>query len=214
MIERPIVFSAPMVQALVAGRKTQTRRLAWRGIKVREDGASFGPLPSAWWKVRPGDRLWVRETVRAEELPVGLDVVRYRATDTWQPILNTPEGSENWLCLRGAPRGRDGLRIGPWRPAIHMPRWCSRIRLDVTDVRIERLQAIGRADALAEGIQDTSDAEMERFGIPGILEAGHPVRAFSMLWDSLHGAGAWDSNPEVIVLTFAPTVRIIAMEHA
>ena len=116
MIERPIIFSATMVRALLAGRKTMTRRLAWQ--------KPLRPvlLPTAWQRIRPGDRLWVREIWYPGQ--AAADPIRYRAT----------YGS--------------GPTSFAWRSPIHMPRAASRLTLAVTATRIERLQAITAADAI------------------------------------------------------------------
>jgi hypothetical protein len=162
MTDHPIIFSAPMVRALLEGRKTQTRRLAWRDerdVTVSEaemvalekkgwqaiDGAdeiTTIARPSPWQRVQPGDRLWVREAFETgfmldeNERAVGEPVIWYGA-----------DGGPRWLdpdtgCWRDQPR---------WTPSIHMPRCASRLTLTVTEARIERLQAISEADAIAEG---------------------------------------------------------------
>ncbi len=129
MKERPILFSAPMVRAILAGTKTQTRRvvkakhLPWLDNSVLNflDGKwNQRPLPYG----QPGDRLWVRETSRAHEIT------------TKEAEADTPL--------------QDGY--GKLRPSIHMPRWASRITLEVTGVRVERLHDISIADAIAEGV--------------------------------------------------------------
>ena len=154
MTDRPIIFSAPMVRALLDGRKTQTRRLAWRYPADPENG-EFQGQASSWQHVRPGDRLWVREAFAAGR--AGNEVVAlYRATDEQIAEMLT------------------GVR---WRPSIHMPRWASRITLTVTNVRRQRLQDISATDATAEGVPEHEGMRW----------------AFHMIWDGLHGDGAWDA---------------------
>src|SRR5690606_14173331 len=127
MTVRPIIFSAPMVRAILEGRKTQTRRPAWQAPRVfiQTDGEPPEPIlvPTVWQKTEPGDLLWVRETwAESAHGPVYKADVLGADTDGWG-----------------------------WRPSIHMPRWASRITLEVTDVRLQRLQEISEEDARAEG---------------------------------------------------------------
>jgi len=133
-MERPILFSGPMIRAILAGRKTQTRRVAklTGAGRVKEAGSHRNwhladpDAVKACPYGTPGDRLWVRETF----CDTGCQRAVYRA-DT---------AVENWK-----------YRI--WRPSIYMPRWASRITLEITDVRLERLQDISEADAAAEGVE-------------------------------------------------------------
>ena len=126
MTDRPIIFSAPMVQALLAGRKTMTRRLAF-GHQAKTPDCFY---PSVWQKVRPGDRLWVREAFTVRD-----GHVFYRAG----PI--------------SPGRSFDEPMMLSCRPSIHMPRKLSRLTLFVTAVKIERLQKISAADIAAEGVE-------------------------------------------------------------
>lgn len=207
--ERPILFSAPMVRAILEGRKTQTRRVVagqplWTHLHTREitnpqllfvrddralvelsvrddwDGAS-GVLTDDGKLVRcpygkPGDRLWVRETfccVHGLGEPSADDLVRYRADDT------------------------DGDRVITevkcWKPSIYMPRVYSRITLELSEVRVQRLQEIDEADAIAEGFEACKD------GNPG---NGSVFDWYRELWESINGPGSWDANPWVWALTF------------
>ena len=203
----PIIFSAPMIQALLAGWKTQTRRLAWRDARVvtsrTVDGVQTGlvvppglggdpaRLPSPWRSVRPGDRLWVRETFSYAHA-VKDDPKRRHMVSLWY-----------WAD--GQPGHGDFSRP---KPSIHMPRWASRLTLLVSDVRVQRLQHISDADIAAEGL---AAAEMARAHSVTMC----PRRSFGNLWNSLHGDGAWEANPEVVALSF--TVHhgnIDAMEAA
>jgi len=178
MKERPILFSAPMVRAILAGTKTQTRRVVkcdirgpsdpmdtwdWYDKKGKWAGAHGRGFPFKKTNAallcpygQPGDRLWVREACLAEELPDGLDGVRYLADEAFLAIESTQEGADRWLALRYY--GKRPSPVAPVKtvPAIHMPRWASRITLEVTAVRVERLQDISIADAMAEGVAESN----------------------------------------------------------
>ncbi len=172
MKERPILFSAPMVRAILAGTKTQTRRilkLKWGfDVEERDDGTlwPWAEHPDCdddvWMPCQQGeigDRLWVREAFR---FPASLDhlspsVCGDKALDAgyrtpWAPTQFEADGSRT-----GEWRGFDTLpektRPGKLRPGIHMPRWASRISLEITALRAQRLQDISDADARAEGIE-------------------------------------------------------------
>lgn len=185
MSERPILFSGEMVRALLAGRKTQTRRVAkprkhtsllggsWSDSYVLDPG-------NAQWLMRdcpygaPGDRLWVREAWR---LSVAGGFVYYRAD------------REHEECTAELAKRDPSLA---WRPSIHMPRWASRLTLEVVSIRVERLQDISEADAIAEGV-----------AVPMTCDVEHTARnAFRSLWERINGPGSWDANPWVWVVEF------------
>lgn len=217
--ERPILFSGAMVRAILAGRKSQTRRvvkdqtmgdkysstcddgrvlLEWLGTPCCGTGVWDVPEHSA--KVASpygliGDRLWVRETSAAIEQPDGLDGVRYSADSEFRPIESTSEAADRWLAMN-----HYGGKRSATVPAIHMPRWASRITLEITGVRVERLQDISEADAIAEGI-DAEDAKLTLSTI-GAREISGPVAEYSVLWESINGPGSWDANPWVWVVEF------------
>lgn len=185
MTDHPIIFSAPMVRALLDGRKTMTRRLAWR-----EGGRQKGKA-SPWQRVRPGDRLWVQETWA----PVQFAIEDYPRRG--YPNALTPAFAADWH------QGEPGNR---WLPSIHMPKWASRLTLTVTATKIERLNAIDEGDAVMEGMQPA-----RRLSCGGLNN--HPVEDFCNLWQALHGEGSWDANPEVVALTFTVhNVNIDRME--
>lgn len=215
-VDRPIIFSGAMVSALLAGTKTQTRRLAWRNvmrdIKARSVGTPDAPRierathrdASPWQRVKPGDRLWVRE---AAWIPPHRDEISESdlrcGADTWEPSYHA-DGADPYV--------EDYRRWG-WksRPSIHMPRWASRLTLTVTEVRVQRLQEMTEGDALAEGVY--RDARRHPSlpwraspDLPGWTE---PRGAFASLWNSLHGPDAWAANPEVVALTFTVEQRNI-----
>jgi hypothetical protein len=206
--ERPILFSGPMVRALLDGSKTQTRRIVklphnnrlgvWEPTKFggpeggRTAAGDIVPEQGAIWHTRtgdclscshgqPGDRLWVRETFAhmyrgnaAPETRRAEDVV-YRA-DGFTP---------------------DEYVYGSWKPSIHMPRWASRITLEVTGVRVERLQDISIRDAVAEGAKPKPPHVACSMVCPEDYLTG-----FRDLWNSINGPEAWNSNPWVWVVEF------------
>lgn len=182
---RGIIFSGPMVNALLAGTKTQTRRLLVpRGKKPSlVDGTwseSYILDPgNAEWLARDiphakGDRLYVRESYAPGYFDGGLPGYKADWTDRASDVAPEPK----------------------WTPAIHMKRHASRLWLEVVEVRAERLQAITDVDALAEGCRSGFVGE------GADRRAVGPRETYAALWDSLHGAGSWDSNPWVYALTF------------
>lgn len=171
----PITFSGPMVRALLDGRKTMARRLAYRGGNSA-DGCGF--IPSPWANVKPLDRLWVRENFSG---PYDYRVIR---PGQWCP------GIPVWYWADGNPSDGDWTKNNP---SIFMPRWASRLTLVVTATKIERLQAITAVDAFSEGFPP----------IPGHAGAGASAQEwFSALWSGLHGVESWRDNPEVVALSF------------
>lgn len=218
MTERPILFSAPMVRALLAGTKTQTRRLVKgcgifvdtemsMGPPTFEDGNWIfpdGTSPRCPYGV-PGDRLWVKETFSTSALSV------YPCPNAWYraDFRNDYEDPKQ----AGHDHLRDKRRAdcfactaereGPfrWRSSMLMPRRFSRLTLALTEVRVERLQDISEADAIAEGIDRHQHAGKWPNGDPGTI---HDVerRSYARLWETINGSGSWDKNPWVWVLTF------------
>lgn len=164
----------------------------------------------------PGDELYVRETWRAEELSSGLDGIRFRSDNTFVQIENSMEAGYRWVAAND--NGKHGEN---WRPSIFMPRWASRIQLEVTGVRVERVQDITEDDARAEGFNClTKDGGVTykyglgcaREGWPGTGTDGawiwskweeDPRKAFEVLWDEINGKKyPWESNPHVWVYDF------------
>ena len=184
MVEKPIIFSAPMVRALLDGSKTQTRRVLDNKRAVMRDRSDALDCV----RVHIGYRLWVRENWQGltfgDYLPTNSRVcdLRYAATD----------------ALADAHRDVRGY---PWRPSIHMPRWASRLTLTVTDVRVQRLQEISAADSLAEGVQCHTCKAM---GQSACNRRGcfASIDAFRAIWDHINGPGAWAENPWVAAYTF------------
>ncbi|HBX9157992.1 morphogenetic protein [Klebsiella pneumoniae] len=212
MTERGMIFNADMVRAILDGRKTQTRRIVkgtdgavkfckeWdiNGEEIfvvlgEKDHTGMNPVLGAiscpFGAV--GDRIWVRETFAALE-PGSYEQVkpqeghcqdlRYAATD------------------RLAKSDAD-IRGYKWVPSIHMPRWASRILLEITDVRVERLNSISQEDAQAEGLELTgwrpTYSDPDSGG-----EVMTPYDNFAELWSSIYGDGSWQANPWVWVISF------------
>ncbi|MEJ5904702.1 hypothetical protein V7V80_08425 [Pseudomonas kermanshahensis] len=227
--ERPILFSGPMVRAIVAGRKTVTRREikprmrsadtqfelhqqpdgSWRPLHTFDESCMDAqgtehPIVCPYGKV--GDRLWVREA--------------------WAQINVAQAPGESWVVYRECDNRTD--YGGPWKPSIHMRRRDSRILLEVTGVRVERLQDISEDQAKAEGMVYTDFGMQERPGKASIDggktfhplkpqqasgwhagDATHPDQcldrarwAFANLWEKINGENSWDANPWVWVVEF------------
>lgn len=211
MAERPILFSPPMILAILDGCKTKTRRTAKplrrnslldvtaAGEQAWTDDYILDPGNRPWLLedagAVPGDTFWVREHYR---LP--------KVYDNRKPSEAT-EGGMVWYEAGPAPAGHRGPEDFWWqgklRPGMFMPRWASRIHLRVTDVQVERLHAITPEDALAEGVRHASLGDLVWAGMLGVpRETCPPVTAFAVLWDSIKGSGAWGANPLVWVYTF------------
>lgn len=201
--ERPILMSAPMVLAILSGRKTQTRRVVKQ--PNRRDGVKLVPellqqigVGSACPYGEVGDRLWVKETFQIETNHNCTDVVDAPDKPLGPVAWNDdePEGDRYYKCARYRASEPDTELVNddgetqPWRPSIFMPRWASRITLEITDVRIERLQDITEADVLAEGF------EFDGWNTPESL--------FRSTWDKLNAKRGypWESNPFVWRIAF------------
>lgn len=234
MRERPILFSAPMVCAILEGRKTQTRRVLkpqpfWNGgsydrerheircycdalppgaLLRRVGGVRHGYVASNYEDgdegvagVFIGDRLWVRETWRYAREP------HCRC-----PQASMADPCDRWKAGEGCEsvKGKvlyraDGeIATGRWRPSIHMPRWASRITLEVTGVKVERLQDISEADAKAEGAAWHDGGQIHHSGWRHDWGDVHADArsSFARLWNTINGPGAWDQNPWVSAYTF------------
>ena len=207
MKEHPIIFSGPMVRAIQEGRKTQTRRVVKPRIK---NAYGFYPADTFWvgehpnggfWAVDnpngpthymvrdttkrtgfpcpygiPGDRLWVRETFWIDD---GDRQPFYKATEEHPEIFQK------------------------WKPSIHMPRWASRLTLDVTDIRVERLQEMSFYDWVADFCPTPNEQEK---ALASFVGASNQRRMAQDLWDSINGKKyPWESNPWVWVVGFKPT---------
>jgi hypothetical protein len=222
MKELGILFSDPMVRAILDGRKTQTRRVVnpqpmpdryipalweWNHLgsarnkpHYTEANFNWNPITKAFadWVDggrcrygKPGDRLWVREAwcakMRDGEFvydSTGKQECYYRATEKEHVVKDDGDG--------GTAFTRTGLEASPWVLSIHMPRWASRITLEVVSIHVERLNIITSDDALAEGI-DRADLSMT---------CVTPQMIYRRLWESINGPGSWDKNPWVWVIKF------------
>ncbi|EKJ7587419.1 morphogenetic protein [Klebsiella oxytoca] len=223
MKERGMIFNGEMVRAILDGRKTQTRRPVKFPILDRNLGCELAGnelagelsagnyLNSAFGK--PGDRIWVRETFQGP-------LFDYDLMDSYCKDPTPFEKPE--FCVYKA----DGVPAPEfydaddelhccWRPSIHMPRWASRILLEITDVRVEQLNAISPEDAESEGLERTNFTGFgDEPGLPSYPEPDvyfdplkkqwkeYPPEAFAGLWESIYGEGSWQANPWVWVISF------------
>ncbi|EOF9236843.1 hypothetical protein MA314_002450 [Klebsiella pneumoniae] len=215
MKERGMIFNADMVRAILDGRKTQTRRpIKWKQTRFteigeREDGSKWPWSEDAehacdFWHPCPfgavGDRIWVRETFQGP-------LFDYDLMDNYCKDPTPFEKPE--FCVYKA----DGVPAPEfydaddelhcfWRPSIHMPRWASRILLEITDVRVERLNAINEHDAQAEGVAKLRGGFWKHYQ-PGWTQHQLSARgSFVTLWKSIYGDESWNSNPWVWVIKF------------
>lgn len=193
MKERPILFSAPMVRALLAGTKTQTRR-AFRDQPPPGSLVGWVPGQSTTQFGREGDRLWVREN--GWERPYRTAKMMREGADTWEPYYFDADGL---LQSEVEDFKRWGFKR---RPSIHMPRWASRIALELTGVRIERLNDISEADCIAEGIEKTAHGFWSTYGQSHVNGTYSPTASFRFLWESINGPGSWGVNPWVWAIEF------------
>lgn len=193
MKERPILFSAPMVQAILEGRKTQTRRILKDTaedcdddghplVRGKNDKLHRATCPYG----KPGDRLWVRESFAYDGEVGGKEFFLYAATDSRCQI--------------------DSYEPVKWTPSIHMPRRASRIDLEITGARVEHLQDISEEDSLAEGCfksEHDNYFHSTLHPIKGTYQCWISARqAYEKLWERINGDGSWDANPWVWVVEF------------
>lgn len=201
---RPILFNGAMVRALLDGSKTQTRRavksVALDWIEKYKFTPEFVADPANMLCKfgGAGDQLWVRETWQYYDWTEdGIPCIRFAADNQTMWAANADESAVAQWEILSAPENYNidnRARDRKWRPSIHMPRWASRIALEITSVRVERLNVISEADARAEGI-DIAECVME----PTLL-AGKAV--FRRLWEAINGEGSWEANPWVWVIEF------------
>lgn len=208
MADKPIIFSAPMVRALLDGRKSQTRRVLkpqppegatcyWAHLpgyecwmyqgKPEKMPGNSAYIPSGQLNVSyaTGDRLYVREHWRGH---IAYDDLAPSAMGGEEPILYLADSAaETWGWGKANP-----ATWGRFRQGMHMPRWASRITLEVTGVRVERLQDISEADAEAEGVRNSLHLQGGRFARDN----------FAHLWWTINGDGSWEANPFVWCVSF------------
>ena len=213
MKERPILFSGDMVRAILEGRKTQTRRAVkpqpgdhMRIPMLTQNGWQFMTHPDqlrdtvSSWRCPfgiPGDRLWVRETWSTRSGADGLRPIQISPNRVGkEPIWYKADGAQSYPEYDKQPQGK-------WRPSIHMPRWASRITLEITGVRVERLQDMSEEDARAEGIVDGGCLNCGEHEPCGCNDPQPDARdSFIYLWESIHGEDSWNANPWVWVIEF------------
>lgn len=216
MTDRPILFSAPMVRALLDGRKTQTRRVLTpqpeehpgmncrrlhffnkKGDLVADASPDEGGAAHLFTRFAVGDRLWVKET----HVCVG-------EAGRWE--IYRASGYEAECDRHGFDKPYPPESEIKWKPSIFMPRRLSRLTLTVTDVRVEQLQDCSEADAIAEGVHlhrlapddpyaDTYTVDMPDGSRP---VATHAYPIYKLLWNAINGPGAWEANPWVVAVTF------------
>lgn len=207
MKERPILFSAQMVLAILAGAKTQTRRVMKPQPRRVDGGVPYGDAP-AWAHAeqgsmmmrcpygKRGDKLWVRETHAFTDLADGTPVVAYAADKSQIAIGRAAPDSADYLIHDF--KFADEVHVDRWKPSIHTPRWASRITLEITGVRAERLQEISEVNAIAEGCgihKPFSDHWQHR---------DVAKEEYRCLWETLHPkiGETWGHNPWVWVVEF------------
>lgn len=203
MTDKPILFSRPMVRALRAGTKTQTRRVikpqpqwhakdvagwgeagwAWGPLSSWPDATRFGAQLATKMPIQPGDRLYVRELWRINKI--------------WDAVAPRDLGDIGLVTYEAD----QGMRYfsGRLRQGMHMPKRLSRLTLHVTEVRAQRLQDISEEDAKAEGVdpvREFTEASYDRGS------QFYYAKAYASLWDRINGAGSWDANPWVAAYTF------------
>ncbi|EAZ4212186.1 hypothetical protein CS183_07265 [Salmonella enterica] len=214
MNERGMIFNAEMVRAILEGRKTQTRRpvkpqpeltersgFSWNGAVFgsgsddRETNRNFAHVKCPFGK--PGYRIWVRETFRVHSRATDVATLVYRASvrNSWTEQTHRVPVA---VCNKPAIPEK-------WTPSIHMPRWASRITLEITDVRVERLHNISERDALREGLFQLPASGryclqpgMQYFG----MASSSAKEVYSWLWASIYGEESWAANPWVWVIEF------------
>jgi hypothetical protein len=215
MADRPILFSGPMVRALLDGRKTQTRRVVTPQPFIDRMGNLCSPSKSGrttcwgqgldgrpYWhhfmnkyvRFAAGDRLYVREAWRT-----GLayeDISPAAMGGEEQVLFVADGGTERW--------SKTSSEAGRLRQGMHMPRWASRLTLNVTDVRVQRLQDISEVDAIAEGVECWSEPGLVSWRVDDALSFVGAVDAYRLLWDSLNaGRGyGWEANPWIVAYSF------------
>ena len=224
MKERPILMNAPMVRAILDGRKTVTRRvvkpqpriLAGELLCWKDDALTDDQMAERCPYGHPGDRLWVREAFRFLDSfdgdspnTVGDRCLIAGYQKPWAPTHYEADGwRDNWMNVGTSP---GSVTAGKLRPGIHMPRWASRITLEIVGVRVERLQDISYEDALAEGVLDfrqliEPECQQGETADECARRLCWPQRSYRQLWESINGEGSWEKNPWVWVIEFRRVV--------
>jgi len=228
MKERPILFSGPMVRAIISGQKTVTRRVVKPQFQTAPvdvvDGVPSWDSPTNYAGEvqmntqhgkpcpygKPGDRLWVRETWLEDPEDDGTWAYTQYMGCKGSPLSDIPKRFQKpgHCIFRSSWDGSDLL----WRPSIHMPRWASRILLEVTDVRVERLRDsddMALLDELGDMLEDCDSVAGREFSrIESLQVAGAPLKmlpemyGFKAWWDKTNGGGSFDANPWVWLVEF------------
>ncbi|NMD79597.1 hypothetical protein HG597_10790 [Klebsiella sp. DNRA6] len=204
MIERGMIFNGEMVRAILDGRKTQTRRpvkfpvhdknlgCELAGNELAGELSAGNYLNSPFGK--PGDRIWVRETFRVHSRATDVATLVYKASvrNSWTEQTHRVPVS---VCNKPATPEK-------WTPSLHMPRWASRILLEITCVRVERLNAISEENAASEGVAQFRGGFWKHYQ-PGWTQHQLSARgSFVTLWKSIYDEESWQSNPWVWVIEF------------
>lgn len=205
MKERPILFSTPMVQAILAGQKIQTRRVVKNELVIEQAEFECGNRPNVirsepclqYWvdnqcpNGQIGDRLWVRETWSHTSYPF----------DSFDPESDTPFYRADYVGDSFSENGDPDMSIlgmkRKWIPSIHMPRSACRLILEITKIRVERLNDISSEDAKAEGFDYSTH--------PSAIQMGYAIGAktnFRVTWEQIYGQNEWNKNPWVWVVEF------------
>jgi hypothetical protein len=195
MTDIPIIFSGPMVRKLIEGRKTMTRRLATRlRIVTNPKNGHFirkETVPMLWQRVKPGDRLWVRENIKlvsqGPDKTIGL-VYMADVDDAHEVFYFEPESHK--------------IKATSITPCIHMPRYVSRLTLTVTSKKIERVQDITMEDMIAEGLSFRGRSKAEHIMAAALRVSNELAPKWEALWRKLHGDKSWEDNPVVVAIGF------------
>ena len=239
MKARPMPMSAPMVRAILAGTKTQTRR-AVHNPHRNDGGFVLQDYGNGWWPYRshdgesghyldrqkdgdyyseaplrcpygqPGDRLWVREAFRFPQSldhlspsEIGEKALAAGYPKPWCPTQFEADGlrrtPQEWRDFVTPPQANEAGRL---RAGMHMPRWASRITLEVASVRVERLQDISEEDAQAEGARECDPVSGREVLLAGPSQRGSFVLHYRDIWEQINGPGSWEANPLVWVVEF------------
>lgn len=215
MKERPILFSGPMVRALQNRTKSQTRRvvkpsLTDSGNFLHACNVALAHKHIGEWRQQDGRWFGLAgyTTLAYADCPYGQIGDRLWVREAWSTHANLDHMAPRDIQARSVHYWADGdIQTGKRRPGMFMPRWASRILLEVTAVRVERLQDISEADAIAEGISvhnadGTCDCGRTTYNGGGILTRYSAVEAYRDLWESINGAGSWNASPWVWVISF------------
>lgn len=224
--QRPIIFSTDMVNAIIKGNKTQTRRIVKpqpKNVEIIAGRQVWDPEVLKCPYGKPGDLLWVREFYKPINFEEDEQVtVQFRDGST-RSFYPSDDQQEKWveryekliykldkkgklICNNETERFEWDIKDVPWTPSIHMPKDAARIWLRVTDVRVERLNSISEEDAVKEGVKKHSD-----YGSTGFVDYLRPdealpdvdaIESFETLWQKINGKASWEANPWVWVVTF------------